>query len=107
LLVRLDRGDAGVLDVRPEPEYAGGHIPGATHIPLDELTGRFLALSRREIVAYCRRRYCVLALDSVPPLSAHGLNASRATDSVQEWRLAGLRFERPAPPETLTDQRMI
>lgn len=49
----------------------------------------------------------VLAIDAVRLLSAHGLTASRATGGVQEWRLAGLRVERPAAPETLTDQRMI
>ena len=37
LLRRLDDGDVVILDVRPEPEYAGGHLPGAIHIPLEEL----------------------------------------------------------------------
>jgi rhodanese-related sulfurtransferase len=34
-------GDAPlVIDVRGEEEYAAGHIPGALHIPADELAGR-------------------------------------------------------------------
>ncbi|WP_188742129.1 rhodanese-like domain-containing protein [Agromyces bauzanensis] len=61
LVRRIDGGDAILLDVRPEPGYAGGHLPGAKHIPLEELTGRLSDLPRdREIVAYCRGRYGVL-----------------------------------------------
>jgi rhodanese-related sulfurtransferase/DNA-binding HxlR family transcriptional regulator len=91
LLRRLDSGDVVILDVRPEPEYVGGHLPGAVHIPLEELPDRFSELPRdREIVAYCRGRYCVLAHDAVRLLSAKGLHARRATDGVLEWRLAGL-----------------
>lgn len=94
LLRRIDTGEAVVLDVRPEPEYAGGHLPGALHIPLEELPDRLAELPRdREIVAYCRGQYCVLAHDAVRLLNAHGLNARRATDGVLEWRLAGLPVE--------------
>lgn len=91
LLRRLDNGDVVILDVRPGPEYAGGHLPGAIHIPLEELTDRLAELPRnREIVAYCRGQYCVLAHDAVRLLNARGLRARRATDGVLEWRLAGL-----------------
>lgn len=94
LLRRLDRGDAVVLDVRPEPEYAGGHLPGALHIPLEELAARLAELPRdREVVAYCRGQYCVLAHDAVRLLNARGLRARRAEDGILEWRLAGLPVE--------------
>jgi len=91
LLRRIENGDAVILDVRPEPEYAGGHLPGAIHIPLEELADRLAELPRdREIVAYCRGQYCVLSHDAVRLLNAEGLHARRATDGVLEWRLAGL-----------------
>ena len=94
LLRRVQAGDAVILDVRPGPEYAGGHLPGAIHIPLEELAERLAELpANREIVAYCRGQYCVLAHDAVRLLSARGLRARRATDGVLEWRLAGVRFE--------------
>lgn len=94
LLRRLDRGDAVILDVRPGAEYAGGHLPGAIHIPLEELTERLAELPRdREIVAYCRGQYCVLAHDAVRLLTAHGLHARRTTDGVLEWRVAGLPID--------------
>ena len=97
LLRRLHSGDAVVLDVRPEQEYAGGHLPGAIHIPLEELADRIAELPQdREIVAYCRGQYCVLAHDAVRLLNAAGRQARRAADGVLEWRLAGLPVENGA-----------
>lgn len=94
LLRRIADGAAVLLDVRPEPEYAAGHLPGAIHIPLAELAARIGELPHdHEIVAYCRGRYCVLAHEAVRLLNAEGLDASRATDGVLEWRLAGVPVE--------------
>lgn len=91
LLRRLDAGETLVLDVRPDTEYAGGHLPGAVHIPLEELEQRLSELPRdRDIVAYCRGQYCVLAHDAVRLLASHGLTARRAADGVLEWRVAGI-----------------
>ena len=76
LLRRLGTGDIVVLDVRPELEYVAGHLPGAIHIPLEELAERLSELPiDREIVAYCRGQYCVLAHDAVRLLADHGLRA--------------------------------
>lgn len=91
---RLDHGDVVLLDVRPAPEYAGGHLPGAVHIPLEELADRLAELPPgREVVAYCRGRYCVLAHDAARLLAARGVRARRAADGILEWRLAGLPVE--------------
>jgi DNA-binding transcriptional ArsR family regulator len=90
LLRRLHAGDVVVLDVRPELEYDAGHLPGAVPLPLEQLADRLAELPRnREIVAYCRGQYCVLAHDAVRLLTAHGLTARRAADGLLEWRLAG------------------
>src|SRR6188472_1790036 len=63
---RLARGDVVVLDVRPEPEYRAGHIPGARSVPLAALASLAPNLPRRrQIVAYCRGPYCVYADDAV------------------------------------------
>ena len=94
LLRRLARGDVVILDVRPATEFAAGHLPGAVHIPLEELAERIGELPRdHEVVAYCRGQYCVLAHDAVRLLTAEGLDARRATDGVLEWRLAGVPIE--------------
>jgi len=39
LFQQIDKG-AYVLDVREDDEWAAGHVPGATHIPLGELESR-------------------------------------------------------------------
>jgi rhodanese-related sulfurtransferase len=94
LLRRLGGGDIVVLDVRPQPEYAAGHLPGAIHVPLDELADRLAELPRdREVVAYCRGQYCVLAHDAVRLLNASGVTARRASDGILEWRLSGRPVE--------------
>ena len=88
---RLARGDVVLLDVRPEREYAAGHIAGARSVPVDELDSVIEALPRRrEIVAYCRGPYCVYADDAVRLLRARGLKASRLDVGFPEWRRAGL-----------------
>ena len=77
--------------MRPAPEYAAGHLPGAVNIPLEELEDRLAELpADLEVVAYCRGAYCVLAHDAVRLLAAHGRRARRATDGILEWRVAGL-----------------
>lgn len=91
LAERLDRGAVVVLDVRPEREYAAGHIAGARSAPIDELDDLAAELPRRrEIVAYCRGPYCVYADDAVRLLRARGLRARRLDIGYPEWRRAGL-----------------
>lgn len=91
LLRRLGAGDVVVIDVRPAAEYRAGHLAGAVHIPLEELADRLAEIPEgREVVAYCRGQYCVLAHDAVRLLNEHGHRARRASDGALEWRLAGL-----------------
>jgi rhodanese-related sulfurtransferase/DNA-binding HxlR family transcriptional regulator len=91
---RLARGDVVLLDVRPEPEYKAGHIPGARSVPVDALGSLEPKLPRRrQIVAYCRGPYCVYADDAVRLLQARGLKARRLDVGFPEWRRAGLPVE--------------
>jgi len=87
LLMRVKRGEAIVLDVRPPQEYSAGHIPGAINIPLNELSRRLAGLPKhREIVAYCRGPYCLLAFDAVAKLRKSGYQARRLQDGFPEWK---------------------
>ncbi|HYZ17947.1 MAG TPA: metalloregulator ArsR/SmtB family transcription factor [Gaiellaceae bacterium] len=91
---RLRRGDVVVLDVRPEPEYRAGHIPGAISAPLPELDTVVKILPRRaEVVAYCRGPYCVYADDAVRLLRERGVKARRLAGGFPEWRRAGRAVE--------------
>ena len=89
LLRRAAAGEVTILDVRPIPEYAAGHVPGAISIPIEKLTERLADLpTDTEIVAYCRGTYCVFAHEAVRLLTAHGRQAVRLADGMLEWRLA-------------------
>jgi len=89
LVARLDRGDVVLVDVRPEEEFAAGHIDGARSIPLDELEERLAELpAGREVVAYCRGPFCAYAHEAVRRLQAAGHSARRLEEGWPEWRLA-------------------
>lgn len=89
LLDRLARGDAVLIDVRPEEEYLAGHIDGARSIPLEELEQRLAELPPdREIVAYCRGPFCAFAHEAVRRLTSAGHAARRLEEGWPEWRLA-------------------
>jgi rhodanese-related sulfurtransferase/DNA-binding transcriptional ArsR family regulator len=87
---RLKAGDVTLIDVRPEDEFAAGHIPGALSVPVTELAARIHELPRRkEIVAYCRGPYCVFAVSAVELLRRRGYRARRMVESIPGWRARG------------------
>lgn len=91
LLGRLRDGTATVLDVRPEDEFAGGHVPDALNIPLAQLERRLAELPvDQEIVAYCRGPWCVLSFEAVALLRQRGYRVRRLEDGFPEWKMAGL-----------------
>lgn len=50
----LDEG-AQLVDVRADHEWEAGHIAGADHVPLPELTNRIGEIDKdRPVVVYCR-----------------------------------------------------
>jgi rhodanese-related sulfurtransferase len=98
LLRRVRNGDVTVLDVRPSEEFQAGHIPGALSVPLAELKSRLKDLPKgREVVAYCRGPYCVLAIEAVQLLRKKGFRAHRLSQGVVDWRVRGWRVETNAP----------
>ncbi|MGQ0830866.1 MAG: ArsR/SmtB family transcription factor [Microthrixaceae bacterium] len=91
LASRLKEGSLIVFDVRPEPEFAAGHIAGARSVPLGELRKQIKALPPdAEVVAYCRGPYCAYADDAVRELQRRGFSARRLEDGFPEWRRASL-----------------
>lgn len=94
LLEGLEKGRVALLDVRPEDEFAAGHLPEAINIPLGQLEALLERLPRdREIVAYCRGPYCALSHEAVQRLRQLGYVVRRFEEGYPEWKAAGLPVE--------------
>lgn len=94
LLKRVKAGKLTLIDVRPLEEFQAGHLPGAMAMPLDQLKDRFNTLPKnREVVAYCRGRYCMFADEAVRLLRSWGYKAWRIEEGPMDWKLKGLPLE--------------
>ncbi|MDQ0089122.1 rhodanese-related sulfurtransferase [Paenibacillus anaericanus] len=82
---RLNIGEAPVIiDVREPAEWAEGHIAGAKHIPLGQLTGRLDELDKDiEMIIVCRSGgRSGLACEL---LSEHGFDVVNMTGGLMSW----------------------
>jgi rhodanese-related sulfurtransferase/DNA-binding transcriptional ArsR family regulator len=94
LLEQARQGEVVVIDVRPQSEYAQGHLPLARSMPLEELAQRIAELpADKEIVAYCRGPFCLMSDEAVALLRAQGRTVRKINDGVNEWLAAGLSIE--------------
>lgn len=84
---RVGAGDL-LLDVREAGEWAGGHAPGAIHVPYPELAHRMGELPReRPVVAYCASG--VRSSLAASLLAADGREARHLRGGFAAWRRAG------------------
>jgi hydroxyacylglutathione hydrolase len=103
------QGDVQVVDVRRAPEYAGGHVPGAVHAPLDRIAQDASRLDpARPTAVICASGYRSSAATSL--LAARGFADLRnVLGGTGAWVAAGYEIEqrgadslgagRPGPPE--------
>lgn len=90
LAARITEGSVTILDLRPEDEFAMGHIPGARNVAVSDLARIVPSLQPgAEIVAYCRGPYCIYARQAVAALRKKGLNARRLDGGLPEWLADG------------------
>jgi rhodanese-related sulfurtransferase len=79
-----------LLDVRTPEEFAEGHVPGATLVPVQELEARLGELSaykQRGVVAYCE--VGGRAGKAAELLRAHGFSVRLLDGSMKRWRAEG------------------
>jgi Rhodanese-related sulfurtransferase len=73
-----------LLDVRQDFEYAEGHLPGATHIPLPELPDRFGELdATKPVLAYCHAGMRSLAAANL--LAGQGFETLSMNGGISAW----------------------
>lgn len=82
-----------ILDVRTQEEWNAGHIPGATLIPLDELSSRVDELPKNmDIVVVCRSgNRSATARDIL--LTAGFSSVTSMDGGVNQWAAAGFPME--------------
>lgn len=91
LIERCRQGLVTLIDVRPEEEYAAGHIPGAVNLTVADLERQMAELDpEREVIAYCRGPYCTFSFEAVERLRKAGFRSRRLGPGFPEWKLAGL-----------------
>jgi len=94
LKARLDDPAYFVLDVRSQEGYREGHIPGAYHIPLDELPLRLKEVPKaKTIVAYCGNVTCLLCTKAAHLLASKGYRVRELVGGIAEWQAAGFPVE--------------
>jgi hydroxyacylglutathione hydrolase len=82
-----------VIDVRGPGEYAGGHVPGARNVPLNQLSRRIAEIDRvPRLAVICAGGYRSSAAASF--LARHGFSGiSNVTGGTSAWIRAGLPTE--------------
>ena len=91
---KIKKSDITIIDVRPKEEYLNGHLPGAVSIPMSELKSKVKNLPvDKEIIAYCRGKYCVMAPEAAKILTGKGFKTTILQEDVNSWRFAGLKVE--------------
>jgi rhodanese-related sulfurtransferase len=83
---------AQLVDVRVGHEWNAGHIPGAKHLPLEELADRSGELdSDRPVVLYCRGG--TRSSMAAEALDGAGFDAVKLSEGIVGWEQAGLELD--------------
>ncbi|MET8404540.1 rhodanese-like domain-containing protein [Streptomyces sp900116325] len=92
---RLD--ELTVIDVRTPGEYAGGHLPGALNIPLDQLDRALpdirKAAERGEVLVVCASG--ARSENACRTLADNGVNVATLTGGTGAWAAQGHDLDRP------------
>lgn len=81
-------GDGWLLDVREGFEWAAGHVPGATHIPLGELSQRAAEVPQDQAVyVICRTGH--RSAQAARALTGAGWQAINVAGGMRDWAAAG------------------
>ena len=92
LAAALDQG-APVIDVREPAEFREGHVPGATNIPMGQLTARLGEIDpNRPVHVVCASGNRSSAMADV--LTANGFDAMDVAGGTRAWIRSGRPIEK-------------
>jgi len=84
-----------ILDVRSAEGFRAGHVPGAVHIPFEELPERMKELPKgKDIISYCWDVTCILCTKAAYVLAKKGYRAKEMLGGIAEWQKAGFPVEK-------------
>ncbi len=97
LAERLEKGELCVIDVRARDEWNEGHLPGARHIPLGNLSARIADLPEGPLVMQCLTGSRSAIAASI--VAAQGKEVWNFEGGFTAWKQAGYPVETtdPAP----------
>lgn len=81
-----------LVEALPKKYYEEGHLPGALHMPHDEvdaLAAKLLPDLQREVVVYCASRTCNNSRVAAKRLDELGYKVAAYEDGKQDWKEAG------------------
>lgn len=86
---RMKRGELTLVDVRGADEFSGGHVPGALHLPLDEIAARAGDIpAGRDVAFICATgKRSAMAAEQ---LTISGREAGNVAGGMDAWQAAGL-----------------
>lgn len=92
--IKQGRDQYFLLDVRDAAAFADEHIPGATNIPLTELSARAATLPKDKIlVTYCWHHDCASAPKAALELAQKGYVVKDLCGGIKAWKDAGFEVE--------------
>lgn len=85
----LKAGNAVLVDVRTPAERKSAHIPGSTHLPLDELAQRAATLPKDKTII-CQCASGMRSASAAKQLAAQGYTTLNLSGGIAGWQAAGL-----------------
>jgi rhodanese-related sulfurtransferase len=93
----LDKGSKEyfILDVRSPEDFAKGHLPGATSLPLADLSAKMGTLPKdKTIVTYCGNITCALAPKAALKLAQSGFKVMELFGGFATWQEKGFPVQK-------------
>lgn len=91
-LARRHPAEGTLVDVREPAEYAGGHVPGAVHIPMGQLSARMDEIDRdAPVFVICASGNRSAAMTDL--LTGNGYDAVSVAGGTKGWVASGREVE--------------
>jgi hydroxyacylglutathione hydrolase len=95
-------GDADALDIREEEDWSKAHVPGAIHIPINQLSSGLEELdSNRRLIVFAGDDGS--GEDAVSTLRERGFDAALAEGGIDDWTSENFRTQPTEDPDEDTE----